>query len=216
MFSHYFEISLNERLNPASLFGKILYRIHGYNSVINSTEVAIDFPKWENSKKFMSASLGNTMRVIGTPDSLSGVLTKTGLMQFLIEDGINILGVQEIPLTQTFAKVQRNNKISKYYKLLAKPGSLSADKEDSSKITDEHRETAEKFSITPEQVMVSDRIYQELRNQERESPLIKVWSKSGGSEFKLHISRIIVSTDDKSHNFSSYGLSLKESSVPVW
>lgn len=215
MLNHYFEVRVDDNLRPVGFFGRILHRIHGYSVSTGTSGIAIDFPEWSAAQGKMSANTGNVLRVLGDKDKLSGLLSNTGLMQFLIEGGVSLTGIRSVPEEAHYICLRRNNKISKYARLLKNPSSILGHDQDTSSATDEDIHVAKRFQVSEGVAMAANNLMAKKIKEEKSSGLLKVPSVSNGRSFDLYLTRTGAQVATGC-DFSTYGLSLNNSAVPSW
>jgi len=212
--THFIQVGL-EDMNPLGITGRVLFRLHGFLANRPDASLAVDFPDWQAPSTFMSAGLGKTIRILGTKDTLAEFLSKTGLIQFLIEGGIVVSGIKPVPETVTqFVQVQRTYSISRLDKLLKNPELI---KYDENEPVDEHfKELAAQQNTSPALLAKVDQLMNRLHQEKRRTASVKVHSESTGRPFVMNVSREVIEQPSELAKYSTYGLSLEGSCIPAW
>ncbi|WP_338924021.1 type I-F CRISPR-associated endoribonuclease Cas6/Csy4 (plasmid) [Pseudomonas silesiensis] len=216
MLSHFIDIQLQAKDDRSSQFARLLSRLHGFKSKNSGHLIAVDFPEWQMAGPFMTSQAGNVLRVLGRQESLSAFMSKTGLLELLIEGGFTITGVREVPESPTgYVQVKRNYKISRYQDLLASPATIRYDQvegEPSAAMKD----LAVKLGMPVNLLVSMELIKSKLLEEQRNSVLIKLKSQSTDLRFTAFVMREPAEPSLSTPNLSSYGFSVDGSVIPTW
>ncbi|WP_274644907.1 type I-F CRISPR-associated endoribonuclease Cas6/Csy4 [Pseudomonas serbica] len=216
MLSHFIDIQLVGKGDNSSKFARLLSRLHGFKSKHPLYEIAVDFPDWQMASSFMAAHPGTVLRVLGGQEGLALFMSKSGLLELLIEGGFSIAGVREVPATpEGYVIVKRNYKISRYLELLSKPENIHYDQVEG-EASSMMKEVAAKLGI-PVNLMVSmELIKSKLLEEQRNSVLIKLKSQSTDLRFTAFVIREPAERTSSEPKLSTYGFSLDGSVIPTW
>lgn len=216
MLSHFIDIQLDGRGDSSSQFARLLSRLHGFKSKHPAYVIAVDFPAWQMASSFMAAHPGTVLRVLGGQEGLALFMSKSGLLELLIEGGFSIAGVREVPATpEGYVLVKRNYKISRYMELLSKPDTIHYDRVEGEAST-VMKDVAEKLGIPVNLLVSMELIKSKLLEEQRNSVLIKLKSQSTDLRFTAFVIREPAERTSAAPKLSTYGFSLDGSVIPTW
>lgn len=212
--SHFIQIVLDD-VNHMGITGRVLFRLHGFLASHPEATLAVDFPDWQTPTTFMSASLGKTIRLFGAKDHLAEFLSKTGLIQFLIEGGIVVSGIRPIPDVATeLVQVKRSYTVDRLGELLKNPKLIKYDENEV--VDDRFKELAAQQDISPGLLAKIDHLMNRLHREKRQSASVRVQSESTGRPFIMNIKRDTVTESVGAGKYSTYGLSVDGACIPTW
>ena len=212
--THFIQIGLDD-VNHLGITGRVLFRLHGFLATRPEATLAVDFPDWQKPTTFMSAGLGKTIRLLGAKEHLAEFLSKTGLIQFLIEGGIVVSGIKPVPEVATqFVQVQRSYTVDRLGELLKNPKQIKYDENES--VDDRFKELAVQQDTSPGLLAKIDYLMNKLHQEKRKSASVRVQSESTGRPFIMNIKRDIVTESAGAGKYSTYGLSVDGACIPTW
>lgn len=212
--THFIQIGLDD-VNHLGITGRVLFRLHGFLASRPEATLAVDFPDWQKPTTFMAAGLGKTIRLLGAKEHLAEFLSKTGLIQFLIEGGIVVSGIKPIPEVATqFVQVQRSYTVDRLGELLKNPKQIKYDENEA--VDDRFKELAVQQDTSPGLLAKIDYLMNKLHQEKRKSASVRVQSESSGRPFIMNIKRDIVIESAGAGKYSTYGLSVDGACIPTW
>lgn len=212
--THFIQIGL-EDMNQNGITGRVLFRLHGFLSSRPETKLAVDFPEWQEPTTFMSANLGRAIRILGSREHLAEFLSKTGLIQFLIEGGIVVTGIKSVPETSTeFVQVQRSYSIGRLTDLLKNPTLIKYDENEI--VDDRFKELAQQQDASPALLSKIDGLMNRLHQEKRITASVKVESESTGRPFIMNIRRSMAKEPSETGRYSTYGFAVDGACIPTW
>jgi CRISPR-associated endoribonuclease Cas6/Csy4 subtype I-F len=209
----YIEINVNEFRKAEHFFSKIIYRLHGYSRKNNTCDLGIDFPKWHVAGVFEKISLGNSLRIFGSRQRLTDFMLKTNLMEFLIQGGVAMSGIQDVPDGHGYVKLKRDNKIQKRNRLI---GNISKINYDQVKTADVSLQNlASEMGIDIRLATEMNKILKERHSMLIKTGVLRVESVSKSNGLTIHLSREVVDVA-AGQDFSTYGLGKGATTVPFF
>lgn len=212
--THFIQIGLEEA-NQLGITGRVLFRLHGFLSTRQGTALAVDFPEWKNPTAFMSASLGRSIRILGSKEHLAEFLSKTGLIQFLIEGGIVVSGIKPVPdAAVQYVNVQRSYSIARLKELVENPLQIKYDENEI--VDDRFKELSRQHGAHPALLAKIDGLMNRLHQEKRCTASVKVQSESTGRPFIMNIRRTLLNEPSSTGHYSSYGFAVEGACIPTW
>lgn len=210
----YIEIKVSKQRNSSAFFAKVIYRLHGYNRKYNVSELGVDFPEWHVFGEFDKIDLGSSLRIFGSRENLSEFLLKTNLMQFLIEGGVSVSGIQDIPPNSGFVRIRRDGKIQKRDQLIENFHSIKVD--NAKNIDLSLGPIAEKMGVDVRLASELNRLMHERNTLIKKAFSFKVKSTSKCSGVSFNLLREIVAVKGSESSLSTYGFSKGDTTVPYF